>query len=179
MQDVDEEFVGIDGNVYVGVHGVAVAPTGAEDAPGGTWTDLGLTTDTGVTRSEPVTSTKRYGWQNKTQLRTLTTEAAVRFDTVLVQTNPDTVELFHGIEVDVDGSVITNPGTWPTIAFLLDVIDGDNVIREYAPNARVVEIGDQVAVSGDTFGWPVTIEATYDATLGGYTQRWFSELVAS
>jgi len=179
MQDVDEEFVGIDGNVYVGVFGVAVAPTDADGTPDASWTDLGLTTDTGVTRSEPTTANKRYAWQNKTRLRTLVTEAAVRFQTTLVQTNPDTVELFHGIEVDVDGSVVTNPGVWPTVAFLIDVIDGENVIREYAPNAQVVEIGDQVAVSGDTFGWPVTIEATYDATLGGYTQRWFSELAGS
>lgn len=174
MQDVAEEFVGIDGNVYVGVHGVAVAPVDAGGAPGVSWTDLGLTTNTGVTRSEPTTQQTRRAWQNNTKLRTLVTEAAVRFQTVLVQTNPDTIELFHG-QTLTDGSLVTNPGVWPTIAFLIDIIDGDNVIREYAPTAQVVEIGDQVAVAGDTFGWPVTIEATYDATLGGYTERFFSE----
>lgn len=178
MQDVDEEFVGIDGNVYVGVHGVAVAPTTATVDPGVTWTDLGLTTNTGVTRSEPVTSQTRRAWQNNTKLRTLVTEASVRWQTVLVQTNPDTVELFHGQALS-SGSLVTSPGVWPTIAFLIDLIDGDNVIREYAPTAQVVEIGDQVAVAGDTFGWPVTIEATYDAELGGYTRRFFSEFGAS
>ncbi len=179
MQDVSEEFVGIDGNLYVGVHGVAVAPTSATSTPSGTWQDLGLTTNSGVTRSEPTTSQTRRAWQNNTKLRTLVTEAAVRFSTVLVQTNTDSVELFHGITPDGNGSVITNPGVWPTIAILFDVIDGDDVIREYAPTAQVVEIGDQIAVAGDTFGWPVTIEASYDDTLGGYTQRWFSALDGS
>jgi hypothetical protein len=179
MQDVSEEFVGIDGNVYVGEYGVAVAPTDADTSLGVTWTDLGLTTNTGVTRSEPTSSTTRRAWQNNAKLRTLVTEAAVRWATVLVQTNPDTIELFHGLPLEADGSVITNPGVWPTIAFTIDVIDGENVIREYAPTAQVVEIGDQVAVAGDTFGWPVTIEASYDSTLGGYTQRWFSEFEGS
>ncbi len=179
MQDVSEEFVGIDGNVYVGVSGVALAPTSALSTPGGTWTDLGLTTNTGVTRSEPATAQTRRAWQNNTKLRTLVTEAAVRWTTILVQTNPDTVELFHGVPLEADGSLITNPGVWPTIEWLIDLIDGDNVIREYAPTAQVVEIGDQVAVAGDTFGWPITIEASYDATLGGYTQRWFSEFDGS
>lgn len=178
MQDVDEEFVGIDGNVYVGVHGVAVAPTTATGTPDASWTDLGLTTNTGVTRSEPITSQTRRAWQNNTKLRTLVTEAAVRWQTVLVQTNPDTVELFHGAPLS-SGTVITDPGVWPTIAFLIDIIDGENVIREYAPTAQVVEIGDQVAVAGDTFGWPVTIEASYDSGIGGYTKRMFSEFGAS
>jgi hypothetical protein len=179
MQDVSEEFVGIDGNVYVGEFGVAVAPVDADSALDGTWTDLGLTTNTGVTRSEPTSATIRRAWQNNAKLRTLVTEAAVRWTTILVQTNPDTIELFHGVPLEADGSVITNPGVWPTIAFAIDVIDGENVIREYAPTAQVVEIGDQVAVAGDTFGWPVTVEASYDADLGGYTQRWFSEFEGS
>lgn len=180
MQDVDEEFVGIDGNVYVGVHGVAVAPTTASGTPDASWTDLGLTTNTGVTRSEPTTSQTRRAWQNNTKLRTLVTEAAVRFQTVLVQTNTDTVELFHGEDL-TSGSLVTNPGVWPTIAFMIDVIDTEtgNVVREYAPTAQVVEVGDQVAVAGDTFGWPITIEASYDANLGGYTKRMFSEFGAS
>jgi hypothetical protein len=53
------------------------------------------------------------------------------------------------------------------------------VVREYAPNAQVVEVGEQVAVAGDTFGWPIKIEASYDENLGGYTQRWFTALAGS
>lgn len=173
--DVEEEFVAIDGIVATGDYGVAVAPSSATGSLGVTWTDHGLTTSAGVTRTQERTATDRFGWQNRKKLRTLVTEASVRFDFVLVQTNEDSVALFHGVPL-VAGSLVTDPGReWPLIAFDFDMIDGDNVIREYAPSARVVEVGDQVALAGDGFGWPITVEAEYDSTLGGYTRQWYSE----
>lgn len=177
--DPEEEFLAIDGIVATGTHGSAVAPVNASDALGGTWTDHGLTTDAGVTRSEPATRTVRRAWQNRKKLRTITTEAAVRFVFVLVQGNEDNIGLFHGVAL-TSGSLITDPSReWPLIAFDLDTIDtesdNDDVIREYAPSARVVEIGDQVAVAGGGLGWPITLEAEYDADLGGYTKRFFSK----
>ena len=176
--NADEEFVAIDGIVATGEYGVAVAPTNAAGALDVTWTDHGLTTDAGVTRSQPTSSTKRYAWQNRKKLRTIVTEAAVRFNFILVQTNEDNVGLFHGVPLTA-GSLITDPSReWPLIAFDLDMIDtdstDDDTIREYAPSARVVEVGDQVALAGGGFGWPITLEAEYDSTLGGYTQQWYS-----
>lgn len=173
--DVDEEFVGIDGIVATGAYGTAAAPTDASSPLGVSWTDHGLTTAAGVTRTEPVATTTRRAWQNNAKLRTLVTEAAVRFAFVLVQTSQANVELFHGTTM-VDGKLVVNPGAnRAPIAFDFDTIDGDNVIREYAPRAKVVEVGEQVAVAGETYGWPITIEAEYDAGIGGYTERFFSE----
>jgi hypothetical protein len=179
--DVDEELVGIDGVVATGVYGVAVAPTDATTDLDASWVDQGLTTSAGVTRTTNRSATVRRAWQRNRKLRTLVTDAAVRFQFVLVQTNEDSVELFHGVEVDpLTGSVIVDPSQdWPNIAFCLDVIDGDNIIREYVPTARVVEVGDQVAVAGDTFGWPVTIESDYDDSIEGHTLRFFSQFVGS
>lgn len=181
--DVDEELVGIDGVVATGVYGVAVAPTSANAALDGTWTDLGLTTSAGVTRTVQRSATVRRGWQQNRKLRTLVTDGSVRFQFVLVQTNEDVVELFHGVTVDPsDGSVVVDPmKDWPRIAFCLDVVDDadgtERIVREYVPNAKVVEVGDQVAVAGDTFGWPITIESDYDDSISGHTQRFFSDLV--
>lgn len=174
--NVNEEFVGLNGIVAVGTFGAAVAPTSATSTLDASWADLGLTTEAGVTRSEPMTADVRRAWQNRVKLRTLVTEFAVRWSFVLVQTSADVVKLFHGTAVDSSGAVVITDAEKPIIAFDLDIIDGAQIIREYAPRARLVEIGDQVAVSGDTFGWPVTIEAEYDATLGGYTKRWFSSV---
>lgn len=177
--DPDEEYVAFDGIVATGVYGVAVAPTDATTDLGGTWTDHGLTTAAGVTRSQPVTATTRRAWQNNAKLRTLVTEAAVRFVFTLVQTSEENVELFHGTTM-VDGVLVVDPSReWPAIAFDFDTIDGDNVIREYAPRAKVVEVGDQVAVAGDTWGWPITIEAEYDSGIDGYTKQFYSEFEGS
>lgn len=177
--DATEEFVAIDGIVATGEYGVAVAPTNASGALDITWTDHGLTTDAGVTRSQPVSSTKRFAWQNRKKLRTIVSEAAVRFNFILVQTNEENVGLFHGVPLTA-GSLITDPSReWPLIEFDLDMIDtdsdDDDTIREYAPSARVVEVGDQVALAGGGFGWPITIEAEYDTGISGYTQLFFSK----
>ena len=173
--DIKEEFVPIDGIVASGVYGTAAAPINSTGALGGTWTDHGLTTDAGVTRSQPVSQTVRRAWQNNQKLRTLTTEAAVRFVFMLVQTDEANIKLFHGVPL-VAGSLISDPSReWPQIAFDLDMIDGTNIIREYAPSARVVEVGDQVAVPGGGLAWPITIEAEYDAGIDGYTKQFYSE----
>jgi len=178
VTDVDEELIAVDGIVATGVHGVAVAPTDSTTALGGTWVDHGLTTDAGVTRSQPVTANVRRGWQNRQKRRRIVTEAAVRFQFVLVQTNSDSVQLFHGLALTA-GSIITDPGReWPLIAFDIDMFDENDVngvIREYAPSARVVEVGDQVALAGDGWGWPITVEAEYDTDLGGYTKQFYSK----
>ena len=174
-QNTDEEFIAIDGIVATGTYAVAVAPTNAAGALDATWHDHGLTTSAGVTRSAPATRQIRRAWQKNVKLRTLTTEAGVRFQFILVQSDVENVGLFHGVPL-VSGSLVTDPSReWPVIAFDFDKIDGDNTIREYAPKARVVEVGDQVAISSDTWGYPITIEAEYDDTLGGYTQIWYSE----
>lgn len=178
-QNSEEEFIAIDGIVASGVHGTAAAPVDATGALGGTWTDHGLTTDAGVTRSQPVSRTVRRAWQNRKKLRTITTEAAVRFQFTLVQTTEANIQFFHGMELTA-GSIVTDPSReWPLIAFDLDMIDtesaADDVIREYAPSARVVEVGDQVALAGGGLGWPITVEAEYDDALGGYTKMFFSK----
>ena len=183
MADATEEFIAIDGIVATGTYGVAVAPASASDDLGVTWTDHGLTTDAGVTRSQPVSRTERRAWQNRAKLRTITTEAAVRFQFILIQTNEENVGLFHGTPL-VAGSLVTDPSReWPLVAFDLDMIDtesdADDTIREDAPRARVVEVADQVALAGGGLGWPITVEAEYDAGIAGYTQLFFSKFEGS
>lgn len=174
----DEVVVGIDGVVAVGVYGVAVAPTSPNSALAGTWTDLGLVTTDGVARTTNQSTEVLRAWQRNQRVRTLITEGEVVFEFTLMQTNADTVGFFHGSEVQANGSIVVDPtAERPRIAFDLDVIDGDHIVREYAPNAQVTEVGEQVAVSGGEYGWPVTVTASYDETLGGSTKRWFSDLV--
>lgn len=178
--DVAEEFIAGDGIVATGVHGVAVAPTSATSELDETWTDQGLVSDGGVAISEQVSANARRAWQNNRKLRMIISEAAQRFVFTLVQTNADSVELFHGVPVDENGSVVINLNVErPEIAFLIDMIDPDDdnrIIRGYCPTAQVVSVGERTAAAGGGFQWPVTIDASYDETLGGHVQWWFSEL---
>lgn len=173
--NTDEEVIAYDGIVATGVYGVAVAPTDAVGALGVTWTDHGLTTSAGVTRSESVTATDRFAWQNNTKLRRVATQSSNRYSFTLVQTSQENIELAFGTDL-VGGKLVSDPGREkPLLAFDLDVIDGDNVIREYVPKARVVEVGDRVAITSDTYGYPIVIESEYDETIEGHSVLFYSE----
>jgi hypothetical protein len=174
---VEEVRVAVDGVVATGVFGTAVAPTSATSVLGNTWTDLGYVSEDGVTESTSTSSEKIRAWQKAKVVRTVITEGAISFKLALIQTNADTVALYYGGEVAADGSIIIDPTKErPIIALDLDVIDGDEVIRVYAPEAQVTEVGDIVYQNGAAIGYEVTIEAAYNETLGGSAQKWFSSL---
>jgi len=178
--DTTEEFVAVSGIFATApITATGIEPASATEELDPAWIDHGLITAAGITRSEPTTSTPRYAWQNNTRLRTLVTQAAVRWQTILVQASMENIELFNGTEL-VDGSLVVDPQReFPHLQFCLDLTDGDKTHREYAPDVQIVERGDQVALAGDTYGWPVTLESVYNDEIGGHTVQFFSEFEGS
>jgi len=176
---VDEVRVGVDGIVSTGVSGTAVAPTSAVSALGVGWTDLGYVSEDGVTESTSTASDKIKAWQKLKVVRTTVTEGTISWKFVLIQTNADTVGLYYNGVVAVDGSITIDPTKErPVLAFALDIIDGTDVVRAYAPEAQITEVGDQVYQNGTPIGYEVTIEANYNEALGGSVQKWYSSLAA-
>lgn len=179
-KDADEVYVGVDGIVATGVYGTAVAPTDATTALGTTWKDLGYVSEDGVTETTEQSTTPLKAWQRAKTVRTLIEEGSVRYQFVLIQTSADTVAFYYGGSVATDGSIVIDPTRErPKIAFDLDVIDGDNIVRAYAPEAQVIEVGDQVYRNGEPIGYEVTVEAAYNETLGGSVKKWYSALDTS
>jgi len=176
---VDEVRVGVDGIVSTGVSGTAVAPTSAVSVLGVGWTDLGYVSEDGVTESTSVSTEKIRAWQKLKVVRTTITEGTVSWKAVLIQTSADTVALYHGGTVAGDGSIVVDPtAERPLIAVVIDIIDGAEIIRSYAPEAQVTEVGDLVYQNGAPIGYEVTIEANHNETLGGAVQKWYSSLAA-
>lgn len=171
-----EEFVATAGIIATApAETESIAPTSATSTLNAAFKDHGLTTAAGITRTTTREATPRYAWQHNTRLRTLVTTAAVRWQTVLVQSSLENIELYFGTDL-TDGSLVVDPSQeYPHLQLVVDLTDGETNHREYAPNVQIVEIGDLVAVSGDTFGWPVTLESIYDEDLGGHSQLWFEE----
>lgn len=179
-KNIEEVYVAVDGIVATGVFGEAVAPTNATSDLNDSWVDLGYVNEDGVTETTEQSSTVLRAWQNAKKVRTLIEEGSVRYQFRLIQTNRDTVAFYYGGDVEADGSIVINPAKdRPVIAFALDVIDGDDVIRSYAPEAQVVEVGDQVYSNGEPIGYEVTVECSYNETLGGAVKKWYSELAES
>lgn len=176
-KSIEEVRVGVDGVVSTGPFGTATAPTTAVSALAAPWVDLGYVSEDGVTESTSITSEKIRAWQKAKVVRTTITEGTISWKLVLIQTNADTVALYYGGSVDTDGSIVIDPTKErPVIAVAIDVIDGDEIIRSYAPEAQVTEVGDQVYQNGAPIGYEVTIEASHNETLGGSVKKWYSSL---
>jgi hypothetical protein len=177
-KSVEEVRVAVDGVVSTAAFGTA-APTSAVSVLAAPWKDLGYVSEDGVTESTSVSSEKIRAWQKAKVVRTTITEGTVTFQFVLIQTNADTVGLYYNGTVAADGSIIADPTrARPVLAFDLDIIDGDQIIRKYVPEGQITEVGDQVFQNGAAIGYEVTIEANHNEALGGSVQNWYSELAA-
>ena len=178
-KNIEDVRVGVDGIVSTADY-AATGPTDAEAALGAGWADLGYVSEDGVTETTEQSTNVLRAWQNAKKVRTLVEEGTVRYQFTLIQTNADTVAFYYGGTVDTDGSIVVDPTRIrPVLAFNIDVIDGDNVIRAYAPEAQVVEVGDQVYANGEPIGYEVTVECSYNEALGGAVKKWYTALVGA
>lgn len=181
-QTIDEVRVGVDGVVSSAPKGTT-APTAVDSALGAGWVDLGYVSEDGVTESNATTTEKVRAWQRNAVVRTLITEGETTFACTLLQTNADTLKEYYGLETaDINttsGSFVSSATVdRPHRSYVIDVIDGDELIRKYLPDGQITEVGDQVFQNGAPIGYEVTITAYDDATLGGSVKHFFSALVA-
>ena len=175
MNDPDEEFIPVAGMIATAPFETAgIAPESATDELDAAYTDHGLVSSDGVTRTENRTSTNRFAWQNRTKLKTIVSEAEVTIQCVLVQTNEGNLELYHG-DALVGGVLVSDPGReMPYLQVVYDQTDGTDVIREYFPKMEVSAKGTQVATSGGGIGYDVTLSSTYDDGIGGHSKLFYS-----
>ena len=180
-------------NVRVAVTGAlslgstsAVAPVDVDTALGTGWVDLGYISEDGVVEGRDRNLEPLRAWQNADLLREEVTEASMTFQCTLVETKAEVVSLFYGATVDpLDGSVTVNPSAPATRQkFVLDVVDGTELIRVYIPSGAVTEVGEQTYASGTAVGYNVTITAyATDALLNAAgkpsaVKKFYSSLVA-
>jgi len=173
-------------NVRVAVTGAvsvgdtdATAPTGTSGALTG-FSDLGLIGEDGVTESRGRSTNDIKAWQGGALVRTVVTDGTLTYHFIMLETSKATAELFYGATsvADVsDGSLVIVPtSTGGRKSFVLDVIDGSELLRVYVPQGEVTEVGDRVYQNGEAIGYEVTVTAYLDATLGGAAKVWMTAL---
>lgn len=171
--------VAVTGALYVAPT-TATAPTTASSALPNDYVDLGYFGEDGVTETRDRSTNSIRAWQRSALVREVVTESSLTFSGVLIETKKETVELYYGTEVAADGSIKIDPSqTGGRKSFVLDVIDGDELIRAYVPSGEVTAVGDQVFANGEPIGYEVTITA-YSMTVAGDTYtaiKWYSSLV--
>lgn len=158
-------------------------PTNAESPLVGSWRDVGYLSADGVVEARERSTNNIVAWQNSDIVRVVTTEASITVQFTMIQTNPDTLELFYGAPVDpVDGSIEIVPReSGGRRSIVVDYVDGDKYVRLYLPNAEVTEVEGPTLQAGEATGYGVTITG-YPETVGGSTysaKKWFSDLASS
>lgn len=177
-QDANNVSVAGDGIVAVGPL-TATAPTGLGALPAG-FVDLGYVSDDGVTEESEKSIDYIRAWQRNDVVRTSTTEASLKFSFKLIEVKKEVVEFVYGVTIADDGSFVKVPGRDnPRVKFILDVIDGDRLERQYAPSAQVTEIAEINRQNGEAFGYEVTVETFYSAEIEGNAKVWDTQLGAT
>ena len=175
-KDTTEVRVAVDGVVASGLT-TATAPTDAVVALPIGFVDLGYVSEDGVTEANSQTIEKIKAWQKSAVVRSTVTEGETTYALTLIQTNADTLAEYYGAAVDANGGLVIDPTRErPHRSYIIDVIDGDELIRTYIPDGQVTEVGDQVYQAGAPIGYEITITAYDNTALGGVAKKWYASL---
>ncbi len=181
--DQTKVAVAITGAVYRAPLGSTAPPTQAT-ALNAAFLDLGYISEDGVTQTLPASgdSTAIKAWQNGATVRTVRSapDDLATFAFTALETNKTVVESWAGgtvTQTATEGAVILNTTTSRThFSWVIDVIDGAELERIYIPDGVVTEVGDRVYANAEPIGYEMTIEAQYNATLGGLAKLWSTRL---
>lgn len=156
----------------------ATAPTSASAAATG-FTDLGGISEDGVSLEMPDAgdSTPIKVWQNGATVRTVreTSEDNPSITCTLVETSLAAIETYFGVTVTqtaTEGSFQWTNTARTASSYVLDVIDGAELIRLYLPRGVVSSVGEITLANTEAIGYEVTIEAELD-TVKGYNFKSF------
>lgn len=177
-------------NVRVAVTGAmskgltsATAPTGSSGTLTG-FSDVGGISEDGVTLSLPDNgdSTPIKVWQNGATVRTVreTSDDLPTISFTMVETSLATIETYFGVTVAQSVSEgtfdykVQNRGY---SSYVLDVVDGAELIRLYAPKAVVASVGEITLANTEAIGYEVTLELENGGSGKDYNFRsWLTAL---
>lgn len=159
--------MGTPANVRVGASGViSTAPTSTtlpdsvNDALDGAFTDVGLISDEGVTESIGRDSNKIVAWGGDT-VREVSTTHDLTYQFTMLETNDLALEVYYGVAPVGDVLEVTSAQGYRG-AWVIHVVDGDELIRIVLPDAQVSAQGDVQYVTEEAVARQVTLTAYPD-----------------
>lgn len=152
------------GKIYGAVTGTAL-PTAEIQGLAAAFTsgDLGYISDSGVTQTinRDTTSIKAWGGD---EVRVISTSHELSFKFEMLETNSNTLEAYYGDQ--------TAPGTVTQMtaarglrqAWVIDIVDGTNLIRIAIPDGEVIELDDITYSTEDAIKYGVTLRCYADGS---------------
>lgn len=176
--DSDNVRVAVTGEVMVGATS-ATAPTGTGGSTTG-FTGLGYVSEDGVTETRDRSVDNLKAWQNGATVRTVVTDSNLTYAFTLLETKLETIELFYGAEVTQavsEGNFVIDAGsTGGRKSFIIDVVDGAELLRVYIPSGEITEVGDVVYSNGEPIGYEMTVTAYTSSAISGNAKVWATAL---
>lgn len=182
MGNADNVRVAVTGAVMRGDYGTT-APTGTGGTTTG-HTDLGFVNEDGVEIVKPGAgdATPLKAWQGGATVRTIRAagDEMPTISFVLLETSIAVVEAALGVTVtsgaseghyDIDTNDLPVAGSW-----IVDVIDGEELIRSHAPKATPVGEVTMVYKNDEPLGYNVTLECERDTTATYNIRTWATAL---
>lgn len=118
---------------------------------------------TGLRLSLSVKTDDLKAWQNADVVRTVATESSIEISFQLIESKKEVIELFWQSKVTAgadSGSFDISPGATTGVhALLMDIIDGDQVIRYYFPEVELIDRDEIKGKNGEVYGYGVTLKA--------------------
>lgn len=151
------------------VSGTPAAPTDATTVLGTGWKDCGYIATTGVTDNFAETKKDINAYGVQPPVRELLTQSTETFDIDFLETNTTVVELFYRLTLGtitvatttgVFTAVTNGPSRVTYFQLVIDVVDGTNHIRKYAPKAQLTDRKGQQIQAGT--------ELTYSTSMTVY-----------
>lgn len=161
-QLADEVRVAVTGAIYTAPLGTTL-PTDATSPLNMAFTELGFVSEDGVVESQSTDTTDIKAWQNGTIVRKVQTSHDLTYAFTLIQSNDDTRGVSYGDDAITAPGSVEVTGTQPANhSWVVDVVDGDNLIRIVLPAAQVTDRDDVTYANGDAIAYGVTITAYPD-----------------
>ncbi|MSZ76332.1 MAG: hypothetical protein F2667_04400 [Actinobacteria bacterium] len=161
----------------------ATAPTGTASSISPAFTDLGGITEDGVSLTLPDAGdrTQLKIWQDGQTVRTLrsTSDDLPQITVALVETKLAVIEAYFGVTVTQsvsEGTFDYKVQARAASSYVLDVIDGAELMRLYAPRAVVASVQEIKFAGTQQIGYGITLDVEYDTAKGYNLRSWMTAL---
>ena len=179
--DASKVRVAVTGAVMKGAT-TAAAPTGTSGTTTG-FVDLGGISTDGVEIELPSAGDSEVirVWQNNMIVRTIRTpdDESPTWKFTMMETKKETVETYFGVTITqtaTEGSFEWKNDARTPSSYIVDAIDGLELIRDYIPNGVVTEVESHTFQSQDATGYTVTVAGDFAATKNYNFKRWSTAL---
>lgn len=163
-------LVGATGKVYGAPSGTPL-PTTSTMALNAAFKDIGYISDAGVIQGIARNQQSILAWGGD-EVRKISTSHELTYHFVMLETNVDSLEAYYGEQDDALISAVkikSQAGTRQ--AWVIDIVDGVNVVRIAIPDGEVGVVGDVTYATATAISYDVTL-ACYADTSGNKAYKY-------